>query len=149
APASATAQTVPFSRTIDVTGVTDDGFGFLGTFELTDFFFDGFDILVSGDMSGTIDRVGPVNSQFVSIPVSVILDQQFCDLMTLAVGPATVDLAGRVNLDRVNLTLDALAAPAAVDSTQLGDLLCSISTLLPDELTGVSAILNEVLFIFP
>lgn len=147
--AAATPATVPFSRFVNVSGVTDEGFNFLGSFEISSFFFDGVAIQADGILSGDIEQVGPVGEQFVSVPVTLIPDPTFCDLFTVGLGPADLDLLGVVHLDPVDLVLDVEAVPAGVDPVQLGDLLCSINTLLPRELTGVAAVLNEVLFLFP
>ncbi len=145
---AATQPAANFARTITVTGITDEGFNFTGTLDLTDFFFDGTNLLMEGNITGDLGPIGTV-SAFVSIPVLLIPDTSFCDLVTISVGPVDVTLAGlTVHLNAFNVSLDALAAlPPEVDATTLGDLLCTIG--IPPDLASAAATLNQILAMFP
>ncbi len=150
-PLSGASQPISFSRSFPVSGVSDAGGPFTGTFEITGFFFDGTNLpslLMQGILSESMDNFGPV-SAFVSIPVTLTPDPTFCDLVTISAGSTGVSSGAlTLRLNAFSLTLDALAAlPPGVDATALGNLLCTIG--IPPDLSGAAVTLNEILAMYP
>jgi hypothetical protein len=149
APLGAAAQTAPASgvATVPVTGTTDNGGAFNGTYTIQKFASQGDQLLAIGTLTGTLTDasgapVGNVADVPVQIPVTAASGS--CAILDLTLGPLDLNLLGlAVHLNTVHLTINAQSAPGAL----LGNLLCSVANLLNSgaPLGSLSDLLNQIL----
>lgn len=148
-----------------VTGTTENGGTFEGTFTLKRFKVSDTTLYAEGTLEGTVSDPSFKKTKSVKkkvrLPVTganngeaqvtagqaftasqgLAAQQQACEILSLTLGPLDLDLLGlRVQLDQVQL--DITAVPGA--GNLLGNLLCSVAGLL-DPGSGLSNLLNNLL----
>lgn len=147
-PAAAAPAQAPAATLLDipVTGTTENGGTFAGTFTPAEFVAQDGALLATGTLTGTLtDAAGqPVGtvSEPVSMPAAVAAAT--CRILDLTLGPLHLDLLGLVvDLNQVHLTINANAVPGGL----LGNLLCAVAHLLDGTPSAgaLAALLNFLL----
>jgi hypothetical protein len=131
--------------TVPITGTTDKGGKFTGTFQIQQFSVVNNQIVAVGTLTGTIfNGVGNViGTVLKTITLIVTFKTSTCQILALELGPLDLDLLGlQVHLNKV--VLDITADPSG---GLLGSLLCAIANLLSNSglLTDIVNLLNQVL----
>jgi len=141
APLGAEAKKAASPLSVPVTGTTDDGGTFAGTFDVTRFSKKHGAIAAVGTLTGTLtDATGGTQdvSDRVTLPVTDLAGT--CEILDLTLGPLDLDLLGLVvHLDTVHLNITAEPGPGNL----LGNLLCAVAGLL-DGGIGVGGALNQI-----
>ncbi|MFD0689005.1 hypothetical protein [Actinomadura fibrosa] len=130
---------------VPVSGTTEDGSTFTGTVVPTAFTSQGRQVLVNGDLTGTLRDSSGTTTEVTRTPVSlpVALPAATCPILHLTLGPLDLNLLGlTVHLDRVVLDITAISGPGNL----LGNLLCAIAGLLDGtgDLSGLAALLAQL-----
>jgi hypothetical protein len=131
---------------VPVTGTTDTGAIFTGTFKLTKFSAKQGSLLAQGTLTGTLvdaagATIGSVKNFKVTIPVTTITGT--CDILHLELGPVDLTLLGLVvHLDKIVLDITAQQGGGL-----LGDLLCAVANLLNTNgpLRQIADLLNQII----
>lgn len=129
-----------------ITGTTDNGGAFAGSFTPLKFSTQNGNVLATGVLTGAVTdssgaTVGSV-TRTVSMPVTVAAAT--CQVLNLVLGPLHLDLLGLVvDLNQVHLVITAVQAAGNL----LGNLLCAVVHLLDGTPTagGLAALLNSIL----
>src|SRR5918911_1075458 len=137
--------TVAASTVVPVTGTTDKGGKFAGTFAIKEFAVVDNQIVAVGTLTGTIQNaVGNVIGTVLrTIRLLVTIRGATCDILHLELGPLDLDLLGlQVHLNRIVLDIDADPAGGL-----LGSLLCAVANLLNTGglLFDIIPLLNQIL----
>jgi len=131
--------------TVPITGTSEKGGKFTGTFQIQQFSVVNNQIVAVGTLTGTLSNaVGNViGTVLKTISLIVNVNNSTCTILHLELGPIDLDLLGlQVHLNKV--VLDITADPSG---GLLGSLLCSIANLLNTGglLTDIVGLLNQVL----
>ncbi|WP_436536808.1 hypothetical protein [Actinoplanes sp. HUAS TT8] len=146
APAAAAAPAPVTALATPITGTTENGGTFAGTFTPAKFASQNGNLVATGVLTGTLSdasgaTVGTV-TQNVTAPVTIAAAT--CQVLNLVLGPLHLDLLGLVvDLNQVHLVITAVQAAGNL----LGNLLCAITHLLDGTPTagGLAALLNAIL----
>ena len=128
---------------IPVTGILTGG-TFEGLLSITEFAYEGGQLLVSGTLTGTVTQgttVTPITQTFADLPVDLTGRNSPCRILFLEIpGGVLLDLLGLVvDLAPVELEVRAERGPGNL----LGNLLCAITGLL-DGVGALGALLNLI-----
>jgi hypothetical protein len=130
---------------VPVTGTTNKGGKFTGTFNIQKFSVVNNQIVAIGTLTGTIQNgVGNVIGTILkTISLIVTFHGATCDILHLELGPLDLNLLGLiVHLDKIVLDIDADPSGGL-----LGSLLCAIANLLNTNglLSDIADLLNQIL----
>jgi hypothetical protein len=134
------APPAPDINDIGLSGVTDAGVPFTGTFDLDRIRVQDGALVAVGTLTGTLGTTA-VDAQTVALPLQVT---GTCDILHLTLGPLDLDLLGLVvHLDEVVLDITAESGPGNL----LGNLLCAVAGLLDNNapLNSIARLLNQLL----
>ncbi len=135
----------PGGVAVPVTGTTNKGGKFTGTFNIKQFSVVNDQIVAVGTLTGTIQTGAGnvIGTVLRTISLLVTFNGASCDILHLELGPLDLDLLGLVvHLDRIVLDIDAEPAGGL-----LGSLLCAIANLLNTNglLADIANLLNQIL----
>ena len=144
-PNTLTLTQAPGGVTVPVTGTTDKGGKFTGTFNIKQFNVVNDQIVAVGTLTGTIQTGAGnvIGTVLRTISLLVTFQGASCDILHLELGPLDLDLLGLVvHLDKIVLDIDAEPAGGL-----LGSLLCAIANLLDinGPLADIVSLLNQIL----
>ena len=135
----------PGGVAVPVTGTTNKGGKFTGTFNIKQFSVVNDQIVAVGTLTGTIltGAGNVIGTVLRTVSLLVTFNGASCDILHLELGPLDLDLLGLVvHLDKIVLDIDADPSGGL-----LGSLLCAIANLLNTNglLADIANLLNQIL----
>jgi len=158
APATAGAQEpAGLTQVVPVTGKSQNGKQFTGTYAIDRFRSSGGDLVAVGTLRGRLGK-RRVSERGVTMPAALSKPAaaaqlppipNACEILNLVLGPIRLDLLGLVvRTNRINVRIDAVPGPGNL----LGNLLCAITGILDPQATSARQLapaLNALLALVP
>jgi hypothetical protein len=157
APAASAQEPAGMTQVMPVTGQTEDGKSFKGTYAIERFRTARGRLVSIGTLRGRLDG-RRVTERRASMPAVLSSDAEAaqvppipdaCEILNLVLGPINLDLLGLVvRTNRINVRIDAVPG----EGNLLGNLLCAITGILDPQTATAreqAAALNALLALVP